>query len=131
MTHLRLIKHDTLPIDLADLVRKGAVKEEIVTEIRLKAVDGKASSQLLKNRRKLDELLSSGKYKNFDIKLQLEVDGKSHTVNLGHLDNARAPYEYDITDKLESQGRNPDYARLKELGMELCLRLADDMGLSI
>ena len=128
VTHLRLVKND-VPTDLADLVKLGLVQDQGVMEFRVRAMEGK-SSQVLKTG-SLDDLLSSSKYKNFDIKLQLEVDGKTHTLNLGSLETTRTPDEYDITKKLDVQGRSPEYARLKELGMELCLQLADDLGLSV
>ncbi len=123
-------KKTALPQDVADLVESGMIEEKGSVAYTMKPTRGEAPGKAAKNMR-LRELLSSGKFNDFEVKLQLEADGKSYTLNLSDQKRNRAPYIYDITKELGAKDKTSDYARLKEIAEKLCLKMADHLGLSI
>lgn len=135
VTQLRFVKYGVRK-NLEDAAQLGPVESEGVLEFRVKAKRGKAFDltdrleEVLSGRRSTRDLLEVKGFHYDDVKIQLESEGRYHTLNLGRLNSTRAPYEYDITSKLESPGHNPDYEKIHRLARQFCQNLADDMELS-
>lgn len=136
VTQLHFVKYGVRK-DLGDAALLGPIEGEGILEFRLKAKRGKAFAlqnqikKVLSGEQPVGQLLEVKGFHYDDVKIKLESAGKYHTLNLGRLQSTRAPYEYDITKKLGSPGRNPDFAQIHTLALELCTTLALDMGVSL
>ena len=136
VTQLRFVKYGVQK-NLENQVKLGPVEGEGILEFRVKAKRGKALDlmdrfdQVLKGGRAVKDLLEVQDFNYDDVKVQLESEGRYHTLNIGRLESIRAPYEFDITKKLGSPGHNPDYDQIHVLASEYLVSLAEDLDLKI
>ncbi len=140
VTQLRFIQYQ-VPTTLEGMAQHGPKLDEGILEFRVKAKRGMDFDlqdrlrEVVDGKREIKKFLGVEGFPYDDVKIQLESDGKYHTLNLGRLESARAPYEYDITGKLAAaltqKAGQPSAADLiDQLAREYCESLARDLDLT-
>lgn len=138
VTQLRFVQYK-VPATLEDMAKHGPSLDEGILEFRVKAKRGMAFDlkdrlgQVLDGNRPIKDFIGIQGFHYDDVKIQLESEGKYHTLNLGRLESTRAPYEYDITGRLaaltQGNGGQAHSDLIDQLAREYCLSLAREMDL--
>lgn len=140
VTQLRFVQYK-VPTTIEDMVKHGPIVDQGILEFRVKAKRGMAFDlrdrlgEVLDGKRSKEQFIGVEGFRYDDVKVQLESEGKYHTLNLGRLESTRAPYEYEITGRLAGMAQThrgqKDLNPIDELAMEYCLGLAKEMDLRL